>query len=90
MGYRKSSVARIILTEALAVSVVGGIVGYVVGFGSTYALPQVVRSIELPVEASSSVFLLALAIAVLVGLVSSVMPARRAANMNPADALKSL
>ncbi|MDI6816209.1 MAG: ABC transporter permease [Actinomycetota bacterium] len=90
MGYRKSSVARIILTEALAVSVVGGIVGYIVGFGATYALPQFVRSIELPVEASSSVFLLALAIAVLVGLVSSLMPARRAANMDPADALKSL
>ena len=90
MGYRKSSVARIILTEALVISVVGGLVGYIVGFGSTYALPLAVRGIDLPVTVSWSVLLLALAIAVLVGLVSSVMPARRAANMDPADALKSL
>lgn len=90
MGYRKSSVARIILIEALVVSIAGGVVGYGIGFGATYAIPQVVRSVDLPVSVSSPVFMMALGVAVIVGLVSSAVPARRAANMDPADALKSL
>ncbi|MBE0447721.1 MAG: ABC transporter permease [Actinobacteria bacterium] len=90
IGYRKTSIARIILIEALLLSLIGGMVGYIVGFGAIYLLPNIMRRIDLAVDPNAAILLLAIGLAVTTGLVSSFIPARRAANMDPADALKSL
>ncbi|HZD58935.1 MAG TPA: FtsX-like permease family protein [Anaerolineae bacterium] len=90
VGYRKSSVARIILIEALFLSVVGGVIGYITGFGAIYVLPTIMRQVNLSVDINVAVLLLAIGLAVTTGLVASFIPAQRAANMDPADALKSL
>lgn len=90
IGYRQSVIARIILIEALALSLIGGTAGYIVGFGLVYLLPVFVDKIELLVRPNALVLILSIGLAVLVGLFASLLPAKKAAHMDPADALKSL
>jgi putative ABC transport system permease protein len=73
------------LAEAVIISLTGGVVGTIVGL----ALPLSVRlftDYALPISGWSVV--IALTSAVLVGVVFGTVPATRAAQMNPVDALK--
>ncbi|MHB8840520.1 MAG: ABC transporter permease [Candidatus Aquicultor sp.] len=90
IGYRQSVVARIILAETLILSLIGGAIGYAVGFGIVFILPAFLKKFELSVGLNVPVLILSIVLSVVVGLVASLVPARRAANMDPADALKSL
>jgi len=90
IGYRQSVVAKIILIEALALSLVGGAAGYIIGFGLVYLLPVLVDKIELIVRPNALILILSISISVLVGLFASLLPAKKAAYMDPADALKNL
>ncbi|MCL6472702.1 MAG: ABC transporter permease [Firmicutes bacterium] len=90
IGYRQSTVARIIFTEAFILSLIGGVTGYIAGFTPIYILPVVLKKIDLSVNLNLFVLAMAVGLAVFIGIVASLIPARRAANMDPADALKSL
>ncbi|PIW23143.1 MAG: ABC transporter permease [Candidatus Aquicultor secundus] len=90
IGYRQSVVARIILTETLILSLIGGAIGYAAGFGIVFMLPAFLKKFEFSVGLNVPVLILSIVLAVAVGLVASLVPALRAANMDPADALKSL
>jgi putative ABC transport system permease protein len=73
------------LSEAVIISLTGGLVGILVGL----AVPVSVRffsDYSLPINPLSVV--IALATAVLVGVVFGTVPATRAAQLNPVDALK--
>lgn len=90
IGYRQSTVARVIFTEALILSAVGGILGYIIGFALIYVLPILIKKVELTVSINFSVLALSIGLAIVIGIIASLIPARRAANMDPADALKAL
>jgi putative ABC transport system permease protein len=73
------------LTEAIMISLAGGIVGTLIGL----AVPLSIRfftDYNLPVSLWS--VLIALSSAVAVGVIFGTVPATRAAQMNPVDALK--
>lgn len=88
MGFRKSHIIRIILTEAALVSGFGGITGYILGVA--------VANIAMPFMTQMKVFLrwdLPLGLAVIfltvaVGTISSLYPALAAAGLDPAEALR--
>jgi putative ABC transport system permease protein len=90
IGFRRSHIMRIILLEALIVSLAAGIVGYLVGIGVTRVLVAFLTehlqhfSLD-PLIAVGAVFL-----AVLVGLAASLYPAMTAARMDPSEALRTL
>lgn len=90
IGYRQSTVAQIILLEAFILSLVGGLIGYIAGFGLIFMLPVFLKKLALIVNINVLVLVLSIGLSIIVGLLSSLLPARRAANMDPADALKSL
>lgn len=90
IGYRQSIVARIVLTETVILSLIGGVIGYAVGFGTVFVVPVFLKKFELSVSLNIPVLILSIVLAVVVGLLASIIPAKRAANMDPADALKSL
>lgn len=87
LGARERSILGIFLAEAVALAMLGGLLGLLLGIGiaqlAHLALPA------LPVQTPFSFVLLAEAVAVAIGLAAGVLPARNAARLNPVDALRT-
>ena len=73
------------LTESLAVTLIGMIVGSLLGYGVSVLLPRFTPIMAIP---SWEPLALALAFALLVGTFFGVQPARRAARLRPVEALR--
>ena len=85
MGATYREIKYQFLAEAIIISLVGGVVGTIVGL----SLPLSVRfftNYQLPISGLSVV--IALASAMMVGVVFGTIPATRAAQMDPVDSLK--
>ena len=89
IGFRRVHITRLILFEALVSSVLAGVLGYLAGMGTTYAvLPFVAHGagvVWTPLLAPA-----AIALAVGVGAAASLYPALRAGKMDPTEALRAL
>ena len=87
LGARQSQVLSLFLGEAIVLAAVGGLSGLVLGIGIAqllhFSLPA------LPVHTPVLYVVLAEAIAVVIGLLAGVLPARRAALLDPVEALRS-
>ncbi|WP_345991577.1 ABC transporter permease [Sulfurimonas sp. HSL-1716] len=73
------------LIEAVVLSGLGGIVGVIVGIAITYGV-SVGMDIILIID--PTITIAALMFSMLIGIVFGIIPARKAANMNPIDALR--
>jgi putative ABC transport system permease protein len=73
------------LVEAIALSCLGGLVGVVLAFFASWGLAALAK---LPFQFDLSINLLSFAISALIGIVFGFFPARRAAALNPIDALR--
>lgn len=63
----------------------GGVVGVVLGLGITVAVAE---GMKIALIIDPTVTMIALIFAMLIGIVFGIIPARKAANMNPIDALR--
>jgi putative ABC transport system permease protein len=73
------------LIEAVVLSGLGGIVGILIGIAITYGVSQVM-AIALVID--PGITMIALLFSMLIGILFGIIPARKAANMNPIDALR--
>ncbi len=87
LGAPRKTILGLFLGEAVALSAIGGIVGLALGFGLAQLIHLLVPA--LPVKTPMSFVLFAEAIAILIGLLAGVLPARRAARLDPVDALRA-
>ncbi len=85
IGARAREVLLQFLVEAIVLSLLGGLIGVILGVGGTVLL---VRQLDMPVVLSANVVLLAFAVAATIGVVFGFVPARKAARLNPIDALR--
>jgi len=79
-------VARALSAEAIFLSLVGGVIGIVIGIGGAYAITLLSSDFKPIVQASA--IALAVGFSFSVGLFFGIYPARRAARLNPIDALR--
>lgn len=87
VGATRGGVLAIFLAESVVLSLVGGAAGLAIGGGIALMLDFAVPG--LPVEFSPFFITLALLTAVGTGLVAGIEPARRAARLDPIDALRA-
>jgi putative ABC transport system permease protein len=87
LGASREQVQMLFLAEAAGLAGLGGAAGVVAGIGLGVALRLAVPG--LPVETPMRFVLVGLATSVLTGLVSGVLPARRAARLDPIEALRA-
>jgi len=87
IGAPERTILGIFLGEAVALAAIGGIAGLVLGIGFAQLLHLVFPA--LPVHTPWSFVFLAEAVAVVIGLAAGVLPARRAAGLDPVEALRA-
>jgi putative ABC transport system permease protein len=87
IGARRRTILGIFLGEAAVLGALGGLLGLVLGIGLAQMLRFAVPA--LPVHTPLSFALLAEVLAMVIGLAAGVLPARKAAMLNPVDALRS-
>jgi putative ABC transport system permease protein len=87
LGARQSQVLGLFLGEAIVLAAVGGVGGLVLGVGIAQLLHLALPA--LPVHTPVHFVVLAETIAVFIGLLAGVLPARRAALLDPVEALRS-
>ncbi len=85
VGAKRSDILWQFLIESVVLSILGGLIGIGVGWG----MAQIVQALDVfsPVVSTQAI-VLAVSFSVLVGLFFGIYPARRAANLNPIDALR--
>ena len=85
IGARKRQIIALFLTEAACLSVLGAIVGIAIGSGGTWLMRLAFPALDFAAPLWASVS--AVAVAVVSGLVFGILPARRAAALDPVNAL---
>jgi len=85
IGALEGQVLTQFLVEAMVLSLFGGLVGILLGLGLAWA---VVSLLSVPFVASPSIIVLAFAFSALIGVVFGYFPARRAAHLDPIEALR--
>jgi putative ABC transport system permease protein len=87
LGAKRRDIAAQFLAETLLLSCCGGVAGVLLGVGLAYAVSNL---IGLPTIIRPWAPVVAFGVSVLVGLASGVYPARRAARLDPIEALRQV
>ncbi|MFH0822438.1 MAG: FtsX-like permease family protein [Pseudomonadota bacterium] len=90
IGFRRSHIMRIILLEALIVSLTAGVLGYAAGLLATRVLLGFLMDKIAHFTLDPLVAVGAVVLAVVLGLLASFYPAMVAARMEPSEALRTL
>ncbi|MGW9230372.1 ABC transporter permease [Pseudorhizobium sp. NPDC055634] len=85
IGALERQVLTQFLVEAVMLSVFGGVAGIITGLALAYG---VVGILNVPFVTSPTIIFIAFAFSAVIGVVFGYFPARRAAQMNPIDALR--
>jgi len=86
VGARRREILYQFLTEAVFISVAGGLLGIVAGLAVPLSVRAFVEGMRIPISGLSVV--IAFGVSALVGIIFGIVPASRAARLNPTEALR--
>ena len=87
LGAGRGQIMALFLGEAVALAALGGLAGLTIGAGGAWILGRLVPA--LPTHTPWEYVVLAEFLATLIGLLAGVLPARRAARLDPIEALRA-
>ena len=85
LGARKRRIRMQFLTEAAVLTSLGGIIGVVTGIGLAQLISNVM---QVPVAIDVGAIVISVVFSTLIGVIFGLLPAVKAANMNPIEALR--
>jgi putative ABC transport system permease protein len=91
VGARKKDILMQFLLEAVALTILGGVIGIIFGVIGSYLGGKILGSLlnaSWHFTISVSAIALAFGVAAVIGLVFGIYPSRKAANLNPIEALR--
>ena len=98
LGMRKSDVSKLFRYEAALIGLIGGIIGVVVAYGITFLNPVIKNALKLQNTAGVDTnllqphwlaWILLVLVLMIISILSGYLPARKAAKMNPIEALRT-
>ncbi|WP_336239633.1 ABC transporter permease [Enterobacter chuandaensis] len=87
IGARRCDIMLLIITEALLLCLLGGVIGMIFSYFSAELISLLLGKVFSPVF-SLNTTITAFTITTVIGLISGYIPARKAANLNPVEALR--
>ncbi len=91
LGFTRNSVLGLFVSEAVALSLAGGLIGFFLGWGMIYGLTHSKQFISFfPMKVTPEMCGLAILIAGFVGLVSAALPSYQASKVNIVDGLRHI
>ena len=87
LGAKTSTILFQFLTEAVILCLLGGLIGLILGSVGAFA---VASYMNIPIEMKFSTIVIAVGFSTAIGVFFGIYPARRAAKMQPIDALRSM
>jgi putative ABC transport system permease protein len=91
LGARESAIMRQFVIEAATTSALGGVLGIIVGYSLSSVATVVITAVmeaDITVAPSMGAVLLAFGVSTGIGVVFGYLPAKKAATLNPIDALR--
>ncbi len=85
LGARRTDILKQFLIEAVVLSAIGGSMGVLIAWG----VGQIVTAMVFPTYLSMAAVFTAVGVSGLIGVLSGVLPARKAATLDPIDALRA-
>lgn len=85
IGAKQANILSQFLIESVVLTVTGGLIGTILGIGVGYLLSNILK---VPFTPPIFSIIGAMFISIIIGLIFGIYPARRAAKMNPIEALK--
>lgn len=85
LGYTGSDILFLFMVESILLGVFGGVLGGILGITSAYGVESFLK---LPVVFPLTLIITGFLVAIVVGFISGVYPARKAAKMKPVDSLR--
>ncbi|MCQ2609363.1 MAG: FtsX-like permease family protein, partial [Lachnospiraceae bacterium] len=86
LGARQGVIMQQFIIEAAVLSMLGGIIGIILG---SIATGSVGMAMDIECRPSLGAVLLSFSVSVMIGLIFGYLPAKRAARLNPIDALRT-
>jgi len=87
IGAGRGHILTLFIGEAVVLASIGGFAGLVIGSGGAWLLGAIVPA--LPTHTPWLYVVLAETLAVFIGILAGVLPAHRAANLDPIEALRT-
>ena len=85
LGAKRRDILLQFLIESVVLTLSGGAIGIVIGVGTSYGITRVAH---IPFIVSVSSLILAVGVSTVVGLIFGIYPAKKAADLQPIDALR--
>ncbi|WP_407312721.1 ABC transporter permease [Desulfosporosinus sp. SB140] len=88
IGFRKRHILQIVLSEAGILSVLGGLLGYLLGMGAAVNFGSVLIKAQVQIPWQTNLLVISLCGSLLIGLIASFYPAWKAASLDPTVSLR--
>ena len=90
LGFTRGSILKLLLSESIAISLIGGLIGVALATGAILFMAQPGIGLPVSMHMTAATALVAMVVAALVGVISGLIPSYRASHLGIVDALRHI